>query len=979
MTNRHYKISKKTRVGLDNNQAKTVRNTRQKKIGKSPDNDWPALCNISNKENSTRPSQGIVKQQPSSMSRGMRADTSMNGKRGVYDSPHMSIPTIGDVSKIEPLPKNTNNMNDPHNSAGINTNGEESRENGNSPAGNVGLYINTGIEQSDGSVGYQHSLTMPKISDPKEVTQHNGVSHYVGLPQARRTDTIFREQHQQQGSATSTATSWSNVVASNAQFPTTPRLGSRSTSGETLLTSNISQYPPHQPTPNNFHYLNSQSRSRSHSFDSHGSFDNHTNNTYHHHHHHQNSGIPPSHPGSSQYQESTLHSPMMHPTTPYHDFKQPSPRSSSLLGSYSPSSFGGDSMTTDQTSPMSSPSVSPYVSPSMNPRKQQHGDGQPPVWQLSDANGYHSEPLSPNHRLHHNIQSIPEHPDASPEEHHYHNSHHSYSNPPHGGRSGGPTSPPRHLHSPSSGSNSYHQHPGTYPRRPGGPNKPHTGSPTSQTSSHHRSSTEVLKTLLRKKACLYEPETSFAVSLVTWLVGRRLALSQGYFTRQQLQAGVHSCVTSKIDEGHVTRTKVNRCMQVILNSCFHYIIPRPDGSEECGEAFRKVFSRDAADEEHLLRTLPPPWNDLNLPSMTDESHSSLFHDIDDDVQPSSGVKTPNKGSSSASQAGDSLDSGSGGKRSVLLCFNENIRSAADVFVCHNEFIRDVAHTGNLNLSAEDWHSFFSGTKSYNRKRGASPADSYQTRYFHMADMHDRMDQQGLSKLRTTWCAKRYDHDHSYCLFAHVEINRGWLRRDPFVYNYKPLMCPYIKPLQDAEDCYVNMCSLGVKCNHSHSREEVLYHPESYKKQQCKNTAGACPLGDICPNTHAEATQSHGHTRGQGRRHSSSHDYHHRVCQGTKRRGSVSAGGHVTGGFDKYPDGAPMLYIDPAPLSEFEKTLLLPGLQAIFRDHSSSIFYSSLSSSSSCCEFGLFGYRNTQVGPNNDAASTNASIGKPLQH
>ena len=133
------------------------------------------------------------------MSSGMRADTSMNGKRRVYDSPHMSIPTIGDVSKIEPLPKNTNNMNDPHNSAGINTNGEESRENGNSPAGNVGLYINTGIEQSDGSVGYQHSLTMPKISDPKEVTQHNGVSHYVGLPQARRTDTIFREQHQQQG------------------------------------------------------------------------------------------------------------------------------------------------------------------------------------------------------------------------------------------------------------------------------------------------------------------------------------------------------------------------------------------------------------------------------------------------------------------------------------------------------------------------------------------------------------------------------------------------------------------------------------------------------------------------------------------------------------------------------------------------------------------------------------------------------------
>jgi hypothetical protein len=101
--------------------------------------------------------------------------------------------------------------------------------------------------------------------------------------------------------------------------------------------------------------------------------------------------------------------------------------------------------------------------------------------------------------------------------------------------------------------------------------KPHAAS-APQVPLHQRASTEVLKTLLRKKACLYEPDTSQAIALVTWLVGRRLALSQGYFTRQELQSGVHSCVAKKIEAGVVTRTKVNRCMVscVLCNFCLSY-------------------------------------------------------------------------------------------------------------------------------------------------------------------------------------------------------------------------------------------------------------------------------------------------------------------------------------------------------------------------------------------------------------------------
>jgi len=128
-----------------------------------------------------------------------------------------------------------------------------------------------------------------------------------------------------------------------------------------------------------------------------------------------------------------------------------------------------------------------------------------------------------------------------------------------------------------------------------------------------------LKTLLRKKACLYEPDTSRAVALVTWLVGRELVLNYGYFSRQQLQAGVHTCVSEKIKSGAITRTKVNRCMQIILNSCFHYIIPRPDGTEENGDFFRGRFAAEnrttleqkkIKDDSFLLEVLPSPWNDI---------------------------------------------------------------------------------------------------------------------------------------------------------------------------------------------------------------------------------------------------------------------------------------------------------------------------------------------------------------------------------
>lgn len=837
------------------------------------------------------------------MATGTITDSTMKNRRGEIGSPHMSIPMKGDITKVDPLGDNDTNT---VASSTLRAQSEkESREMGDSPMGNSTMEFDATSGDKNPHLGYQS----------------RGMHVWPNLQQTATI--LFQHPHDV------TTTLWSNIVSSNVA-PSSPDgiLSTRSSSGETLLTSNMNILTQPAPTTN-FHYLGIQSRSpsfdtelshphyvpKSLSFGSTADYDQLSG-----------PGIPPSHPGHSSYRDST-----MFPSTPYQDSK-PSP----FMGSYSPTSLG-DSMT-DKTSPMSSPSLSPHVSPGMAPRRH-HVDGMPPVWQLSDANEYHAESSSPHHRLHSHLpQSIPEHQRHAPTGPEAHHGHHSYMT----SQLSEHMSPSRHLHYQSAGS--HHHHQPMYHRR-SGPSL-HAGPAMSHIPLHHRTPTEVLKTLLRKKACLYEPDTSFAVSLVTWLVGRRLALSQGYFTRQQLQTGVHSCVSGKIEEKHVTRTKVNRCMQVILNSCFHYVIPRSDGSEECGKAFRGVFSREATDEEHLLEALSPPWHALTLASISEGSTDSIHvQDIECDRD---------HPSSSASQAGDSLDSV---KRSVLLCFNENIRSAADVFHCHNEFIRDVAHSGNLTLSPEDWQSFFSGTKARYRNRCTADS-SFQSRYFHSANIHDRMDESGLSKLRTSWCAKRYDHDHSFCAFAHVDINRGWLRRDPFVRTYKPIMCPYIKPLQYADDCYVNMCPFGVKCSHSHSKEEIQYHPETYKRQPCRNTLGSCPLGDICPRTHADATphQSNGYNR-QGKRHIHDHASYHRATHpGSKRRGALSTG-HAAG-FGKLPDGSPMLYIDPAPLSEFEKTLVLPGLQAIFRDHSTSIFYSTMSKDS-LYEYGSFGHRSTQ--------------------
>jgi len=540
---------------------------------------------------------------------------------------------------------------------------------------------------------------------------------------------------------------------------------------------------------------------------------------------------------------------------------------------------------------------------------------------------------------------------------------------------------------------------------------PSTPPNTSISSSSNRSAPDILKTLLRKKACLYEPETSQAIALITWLVGRHLALSHGYFSRQQLQAGVHHVVQNNITSGVITRTKVNRCMQIILNCCFHYIIPRPDGVEDSGEVFRKKFRSYVVDDSYKILNLPYPWNDIDV--------DALLQSWDSYITPTT-----------------KEDTGQPIKRTVLLCFNENVKSSDDVFQCHKDFIRDAANSANLHLTANDWKQFFFGDSKVTSHASAHqqdagscassttttttapyspstsiittsplhagscestssplslPVSSWQHPTSPIAkeeastsvaasDYFGRMTYKELNDFRTSWCSKRYDHDTSLCGFAHTEINRGWLRRNPSLFTYVDKLCDNIIPINlssatsnttsSKDKYYFNACPFGKLCSFAHSQEEIDYHPNQYKTSICPSAgtpqaSGAsravwkspntknlksCQLRDICPNYHPYRQSQqhlHHHHYQEGRQHHQSHSryghhnyYHHHQHQhhyGDYHSTSSPQQRHHHQATSKPLPIAPMMYILPSPVSDFEKSLTLPGLCTLFRERSSTIY------------------------------------------
>jgi len=231
------------------------------------------------------------------------------------------------------------------------------------------------------------------------------------------------------------------------------------------------------------------------------------------------------------------------------------------------------------------------------------------------------------------------------------------------------------------------------------------------------------------------------------------------------------------------------------------------------------------------------------------------------------------------------------------------------------------------------------------------------------DCLGQMDHDELNKFRTTWCCKRYDHNHALCRFAHVETNQGWLRRNPAIVEYSDIMCPHTTVIKSSSNalvgCHLNTCPDGVNCKYAHSKEEIDYHPKRYKTVLCQASKPLyhnCCLCDICPKTHPESPRSpiHGKSRsGHGKRVGDNVSRGKGAHHGSTKHGAVEAG-TTQSGDNLVPASAPIIYHNPAPLSEFEKTLMFPGLQILYRKNCAVHYAYYVKKSKSIPEYSNFG-------------------------
>jgi hypothetical protein len=381
-------------------------------------------------------------------------------------------------------------------------------------------------------------------------------------------------------------------------------------------------------------------------------------------------------------------------------------------------------------------------------------------------------------------------------------------------------------------------------------------------------------------------------------------------------------------------------MQIILNSCFHYIIPRSDGSEESGEAMRKTFSKAMKNDTYLLSILPPPWNDISIDKQVIlaacEEEAELQKHPKKFETPQSSPRLGSVQAMGSPGAGESIDGDHDSKRAVLLCFNENVRSAEEVFRCHNEFIRDTAHACHLQMSSNEWRLFFGKEASSAQHLWGNvgiPVPHLEGRGPQHTDALGMLTNEEAGVFRTTWCSKRYDHDHELCGFGHVEVNGGWLRRNPLKQKYTDDMCQFISivptsnDLSNTKQVIVNECPHGIKCTFAHSEEEIKYHPRRYKQKVCASTgrSSGCLFGDVCPAFHP--IESYRFPKKSDNR---SARY---ARQGQAQTAPNAEKGHASSSTQQVPDGSPIIYTSPAPFSSYEEHLMLPGLQSLYRRQS----------------------------------------------
>ncbi|EZG70714.1 hypothetical protein GNI_054300 [Gregarina niphandrodes] len=84
-----------------------------------------------------------------------------------------------------------------------------------------------------------------------------------------------------------------------------------------------------------------------------------------------------------------------------------------------------------------------------------------------------------------------------------------------------------------------------------------------------------------------------------------------------------------------------------------------------------------------------------------------------------------------------------------------------------------------------------------------------------------------AKAATSFCVLKENCCDSHCL--------SWHRRNPFLYPYRPLLCPNTRFWTEAKRMKVRTwCKRGRLCLFAHTKEEQMYHPLVYKTQVCRD-------------------------------------------------------------------------------------------------------------------------------------------------
>ncbi|CAN0398509.1 unnamed protein product, partial [Ectocarpus fasciculatus] len=81
----------------------------------------------------------------------------------------------------------------------------------------------------------------------------------------------------------------------------------------------------------------------------------------------------------------------------------------------------------------------------------------------------------------------------------------------------------------------------------------------------------------------------------------------------------------------------------------------------------------------------------------------------------------------------------------------------------------------------------------------------------------------------------------------LQVNHGWLRRDPSKHPYLPRLCDRVI-LAGPGGEYLDDCTRGRSCPNAHSLEEIQYHHQSYKTQVCPH-GSKCRSKAFCPHAH----------------------------------------------------------------------------------------------------------------------------------